>query len=193
MEQQALQLILRSRKHLGDIKLVNGAGLHPDRRNQHDMWKPLGHFGRHLGGDPTTHRRSDQIDLTQAEVVEQFEVHVRDIVDAVEPIGKCGATKAWMRRHDHAPAPRHKRQERIIGPNTTGTMQKQDRCAGATLEQLDIDAGDRNGRHTLMRYIVHDGRRVLPGWHLPMRFALTSLISASRIGTRNGQSTRGER
>ena len=76
-----------------------------------------------------------------------------------------------MRRHDHTPALRKKRQEGIIWPHSAGAMQKQDRGAGAAFEQLDIDAGDRNRRHTLVRYIVHDGRRILPGvvWQCGLR------------------------
>ena len=94
----------RHREDVGNVELVGRAGLHADRADEHQPLDALGHLGRHLRGDPAADRAADEIDRVETQPVHQFEIDVRDVVDAVEPVRQRRVAEARMRGRDHAPA-----------------------------------------------------------------------------------------
>ena len=133
-------------KMSGMSSLSRRPGLDADRRHQHQLAKPLRRLARHLGGDPAADRTGDQVDLRDVEPIEQLEIDVGDVVDAIEPFRQARFAEARMRRRDHAGALPPAATKRLPGIVTLAAMQKQNRAAmiraAIHCKQLEIDAGN---------------------------------------------------
>ena len=53
------------------------------------------------------------MDHVECETIQQFEIEMGDIVDAVEPVRQARPAKAGVRGHDQT-APRRKQRDRIV-------------------------------------------------------------------------------
>ncbi len=76
------------------------------------------------------------------QAVEELEVDVGDVVDAVEPVGQARPAKARMRRRNE-PAPRGEEPGDFLAlVEALRAVQKKKRLAGSRLVHLQVDARD---------------------------------------------------
>jgi len=144
VEAQPIELIARHREDVGNVELVRAAGLHADRSDQHEAIDPFRHLGGELGGDPSAERQSHDVGSPQRQAIQQFEIDVGDVIDAVEPVRQRRLAKAGMRRRDDAPAPREQVDEAHVGRDPGAAVQIKDRRAAPALEHLELDPGNRD-------------------------------------------------
>ena len=67
---------------------------------------------------------------------------MRDIVDAIEPIGQARITKTRMRWRNDAMALGEQADESIVRREARAAMQEKQRRAGAALMELDLDLAE---------------------------------------------------
>ena len=85
------------------------------------------------------------IDSRQTQAIHQFEIDVRDVVDAVEPVRQRRLAEAGMRRRDHAALFREQVEKRHVEPDAGAPVQIENWRALPALEHLKLDAC--NGDH----------------------------------------------
>ena len=113
VEQQLARLVLRHRENIRDVELVRAADLDADRSDHDQTANALRRLGGHLSRDPAADRAARDIDHIELETIQQLEIEMGDIVDAVEPVRQAGPTKAGMRGHDQT-APRRKQRDELL-------------------------------------------------------------------------------
>ena len=101
-EKQSIEFRRRQRKYIRQVELIRAAGFDADRTNEKQFLESLRRLGRHFRRDPAPQRTTDQIDARKAELVQEFQVDMGDIVCAVEPIRQSRFSKAGMRRADES-------------------------------------------------------------------------------------------
>src|SRR6185312_6059127 len=107
-----------------------------------DLVEALRRFGGELRGDPAADRGADQGHALQLEPVDQLEIDMRDIVDAIDPIGQARIAEAGMRGRDDAVMCGQQRDESVIGRETRAAMQEEQRRARAALMDLELDLAE---------------------------------------------------
>src|SRR5690606_18391310 len=145
-----------------------------DRAGQHQLRYPLGHGRGELSRDPPADRGADQRNLVKLETIHQLEIEMRDVVDAVEPIGQRAAAEARMRWRDQPMALGEQRGIGLVWSKTLAAVQEQQRSAPASLKPFEFDVrdGDKASFHG----------SVLSAAHTPKNRALVSRSSASSAG-----------
>ena len=144
VEQQLAQLILRHREYIRDVELVGAANLDADRPDHDQTANALRRLGRHLSRDPPADRAARDINHTKLETIQQFEIEMGDIVDAVEPVRQAGPTKAGMRGHDQTAPCRKQRDKLCFWIESLTAMQPKQRWPLPGLEHFDFNSGDLN-------------------------------------------------
>ena len=138
---QPLQLARVGAEDVGDVARQAIAHLDPDRVDEDQPRDAGGRFDGDLRRDPAAHRETDQRHVAQIERVEQIEIEIRQIVDAVDPIGQFRGAESRMRRRDDAPVLGEQAQERRLRLQAARTMQHEDRRPFA-----DVEIRQRNPR-----------------------------------------------
>ena len=81
------------------------------------------------------------------EPIEEIEIEVAEIVDAIDPGRQRRAAESRMRRRDDAAAAREKRVKRRLGPKLLDAVENDNRPPGAALGQIEGDiVYSREGR-----------------------------------------------
>src|SRR5215471_3767498 len=96
-----------------------------------------------VGRDPAAERGSDEIDLAQAEFLDELEIEVGEIADVVEPLRRIGASEAGMLRYDHVEALRQCLEERQPHAGAACAVEEQERCTPAAAQHVDLAPGNR--------------------------------------------------
>ncbi len=125
-----------------------------------------GILARHLGRDPAADRAADDFGFGQVKPVQQFEIQISDVVDAIEPVGQARFAEAGMGRSDQAPFARQLRGKTLPGIVALAAMQEQQRAAMACLEHFEVDSRDP--------HLVRIKRGVSLAHRLPARQSLST-------------------
>jgi hypothetical protein len=115
VKQHRRRVVLRHRENVRDVELVRAADLDPDGPDHDEAANPLRRLGGHLGRDPAPDRASDHIDRRKVETVEQFQIEVRDIIDAVEPVRQARFAETGVGGNEQPALPGQRSNERLSG------------------------------------------------------------------------------
>ena len=88
---------------------------------------------------PPIEQPSD-IDRVEVETIQQLEIDVGDIVDAIEPVRQAGPAKARVRGHDQTAPRRKQRDEFLFWIESLAPMQPKQRRALPGLEHFEVNS-----------------------------------------------------
>ena len=80
----------------------------------------------------------------QIELLEQIEIDVGEIVDAVDPVGQRRVAEAGMRRGHDLEVAREKIEELGARVDSAGAMQQQEQRSGPAMHDLQLQAANRD-------------------------------------------------
>jgi hypothetical protein len=106
MPSEVEELFGPDHERVGNVASGPIANLDADRVDQHEPLDLVGTADRYLGGNPAAHAQPHQVDGLGAEIAQQIEVAVGEVVDRVEVAWQVGGAKARMRWRDHREVPR---------------------------------------------------------------------------------------
>ena len=143
------ELVLGDGEDIGDVALLAAADLDADRVGEHQMRHPRRRLDGDFRRDPAAERHAHDGEVVERELVDEVEIEIGEVVDAIERLRRLRAAEAGMGRRQHARAGGEGVEHRRIGLEADAGMQEQERPAAPALDHLDADAVDGDGADRL--------------------------------------------
>jgi len=122
--------------------LLATADLDADGVAEHEVGEPGGALDRDLRRDPSAERDADQRDLCKIERMDEVEIEIGEVVDAIEGFGRLRAAEPGMDRGEEARLCGKPFENGSVRVDADARMQEKERAALATFHYFDLDAVD---------------------------------------------------
>ncbi len=119
--------------------------------------------------------------VRERQLIDEVEIEIGEVVDAVEPARRLRAAEAGMGRRQHTRARGQRVEHRRVRLDADAGMQEQQRPALPALDHLDADAVDGDRAGTLRQRMSSDGS--WSGCDRERRTIVTQAARGRQMGT----------